>query len=108
MRLEPLSCHRVTVADIEKELAELRESQERGKISLEHSVSEASLYLQDQVRTPHSSAAETRALLGVGCRQTSLFYFIFPFFDPAHGMQNFPGQGSNPCHSRDNAGSLTH
>uniref|UniRef100_A0A8D1G8Q6 DUF4795 domain-containing protein n=1 Tax=Sus scrofa TaxID=9823 RepID=A0A8D1G8Q6_PIG len=40
---------RVTVADIEKELAELRESQERGKISLEHSVSEASLYLQDQL-----------------------------------------------------------
>uniref|UniRef100_A0A8D1Q9B9 DUF4795 domain-containing protein n=1 Tax=Sus scrofa TaxID=9823 RepID=A0A8D1Q9B9_PIG len=49
LRLEPLSCHRVTVADIEKELAELRESQERGKISLEHSVSEASLYLQDQL-----------------------------------------------------------
>nr|XP_023412496.1 glutamine-rich protein 2 [Loxodonta africana] len=40
--------HRVTVADIEKELAELRESQERGKVSMEHSVSEASLYLQDQ------------------------------------------------------------
>lgn len=43
---------RVTVADIEKELAELRESQERGKISMEHSVSEASIYLQDQVRLP--------------------------------------------------------
>ncbi|XP_006869728.1 PREDICTED: glutamine-rich protein 2 [Chrysochloris asiatica] len=40
---------RVTVADIEKELAELRESQEQGKISMEHSVSEASLYLQDQL-----------------------------------------------------------
>uniref|UniRef100_A0ABI7Y511 DUF4795 domain-containing protein n=1 Tax=Felis catus TaxID=9685 RepID=A0ABI7Y511_FELCA len=40
---------RVTVADIEKELAELRESQERGKVSMEHSVSEASLYLQDQL-----------------------------------------------------------
>ncbi|KAB0400718.1 hypothetical protein E2I00_008345, partial [Balaenoptera physalus] len=40
---------RVTVADIEKELAELRESQERGKVSTERSVSEASLYLQDQL-----------------------------------------------------------
>ncbi|XP_074175548.1 glutamine-rich protein 2 isoform X1 [Rhinolophus sinicus] len=40
---------RVTVADIEKELSELRESQERGKVSMEHSVSEASLYLQDQL-----------------------------------------------------------
>ncbi|XP_066877393.1 glutamine-rich protein 2 isoform X2 [Kogia breviceps] len=40
---------RVTVAAIEKELAELRESQERGKVSMEHSVSEASLYLQDQL-----------------------------------------------------------
>ncbi|XP_037664978.1 glutamine-rich protein 2 [Choloepus didactylus] len=40
---------RVTVADIEKELAELRESQERGKVTMEHSVSEASLYLQDQL-----------------------------------------------------------
>ncbi|XP_053767253.2 glutamine-rich protein 2 isoform X1 [Desmodus rotundus] len=40
---------RVTMADIEKELAELRESQERGKTSMEHSVSEASLYLQDQL-----------------------------------------------------------
>ncbi|XP_075415813.1 glutamine-rich protein 2 [Tenrec ecaudatus] len=40
---------RDTVADIEKELAELRESQERGKVSMEHSVSEASLYLQDQL-----------------------------------------------------------
>ncbi|XP_012861726.2 glutamine-rich protein 2 [Echinops telfairi] len=40
---------RDTVADIEKELADLRESQERGKVSMEHSVSEASLYLQDQL-----------------------------------------------------------
>ncbi|XP_057572734.1 glutamine-rich protein 2 [Hippopotamus amphibius kiboko] len=40
---------RVTMADIEKELMELRESQERGKVSMEHSVSEASLYLQDQL-----------------------------------------------------------
>ncbi|XP_047401222.1 glutamine-rich protein 2 isoform X2 [Sciurus carolinensis] len=40
---------RVTVADIEKELAELRESQERGKTAMENSVSEASLYLQDQL-----------------------------------------------------------
>ncbi|ELW68290.1 Glutamine-rich protein 2 [Tupaia chinensis] len=39
---------RVTVADIEKELAELRESQERGKVTIENSVSEASLYLQEQ------------------------------------------------------------
>ncbi|XP_016067860.1 PREDICTED: glutamine-rich protein 2 [Miniopterus natalensis] len=44
-----LSLLRVSVADIEKELAELRESQERGKVSMEHSVSEASLYLQDQL-----------------------------------------------------------
>ncbi|XP_011897775.1 PREDICTED: glutamine-rich protein 2 isoform X2 [Cercocebus atys] len=41
--------HRVTVADIEKELAELRESQDRGKAAMENSVSEASLYLQDQL-----------------------------------------------------------
>uniref|UniRef100_H0XD07 Glutamine rich 2 n=1 Tax=Otolemur garnettii TaxID=30611 RepID=H0XD07_OTOGA len=40
---------RVTVADIEKELAELRDSQERGKAAMENSVSEASLYLQDQL-----------------------------------------------------------
>ncbi|XP_073089010.1 glutamine-rich protein 2 [Manis javanica] len=40
---------RVTVADIEKELAELRESQERGKVSVERSVSEASLHLQEQL-----------------------------------------------------------
>nr|XP_039332990.1 glutamine-rich protein 2 [Saimiri boliviensis boliviensis] len=40
---------RVTVADIEKELAELRESQETGKAAMENSVSEASLYLQDQL-----------------------------------------------------------
>ncbi|XP_011805166.1 PREDICTED: LOW QUALITY PROTEIN: glutamine-rich protein 2 [Colobus angolensis palliatus] len=40
---------RVTVADIEKELAELRESQDRGKAAMENSVSEASLYLQDQL-----------------------------------------------------------
>nr|XP_017828354.3 glutamine-rich protein 2 [Callithrix jacchus] len=40
---------RVTVTDIEKELAELRESQEMGKAAMENSVSEASLYLQDQL-----------------------------------------------------------
>ncbi|XP_052514604.1 glutamine-rich protein 2 [Budorcas taxicolor] len=40
---------RVTMADIEKELGELRESQEKGKVSMEHSVSEASVYLQDQL-----------------------------------------------------------
>uniref|UniRef100_A0ABK0LSH8 Glutamine rich 2 n=1 Tax=Rattus norvegicus TaxID=10116 RepID=A0ABK0LSH8_RAT len=40
---------RVTVSDIEKELAELRESQDRGKAAMENSVSEASLYLQDQL-----------------------------------------------------------
>nr|XP_020136551.1 glutamine-rich protein 2 isoform X11 [Microcebus murinus] len=40
---------RVTVADIEKELSELRESQERGKAAMENSVSEASLYLQEQL-----------------------------------------------------------
>ncbi|XP_046530443.1 glutamine-rich protein 2 [Equus quagga] len=40
---------RVTVADIEKELAELRESQEQGKVSMENSVSEASFYLQNQL-----------------------------------------------------------
>ena len=38
------------MADIEKELGELRERQEKGKVSLEQSVSEASIYLQDQVR----------------------------------------------------------
>ncbi|XP_068833619.1 glutamine-rich protein 2 [Capricornis sumatraensis] len=40
---------RVTMADIEKELGELRESQEKGKVSMEHSFSEASIYLQDQL-----------------------------------------------------------
>ncbi|XP_052050402.1 glutamine-rich protein 2 [Apodemus sylvaticus] len=40
---------RVTVSDIEKELIELRESQDRGKAAMENSVSEASLYLQDQL-----------------------------------------------------------
>nr|XP_020771285.1 glutamine-rich protein 2 [Odocoileus virginianus texanus] len=40
---------RVTMADIEKELGELRERQEKGKVSVEHSVSEASVYLQDQL-----------------------------------------------------------
>uniref|UniRef100_A0A8C6G1I7 Glutamine rich 2 n=1 Tax=Moschus moschiferus TaxID=68415 RepID=A0A8C6G1I7_MOSMO len=44
-----LSILRVTMADIEKELGELRESQEKGKVSMEHSVSEASTYLQDQL-----------------------------------------------------------
>ncbi|XP_055264506.1 glutamine-rich protein 2 [Moschus berezovskii] len=44
-----LSILRVTMADIEKELGELRESQEKGKVSMEHSVSEASIYLQDQL-----------------------------------------------------------
>ncbi|OWK14951.1 hypothetical protein Celaphus_00001602, partial [Cervus elaphus hippelaphus] len=39
---------RVTMADIEKELGELRERQEKGKVSMEQSVSEASVYLQDQ------------------------------------------------------------
>ena len=53
------------MADIEKELAELRESQERGKTSMEHSVSEASLYLQDQVRLPTSSARGPGPFLGL-------------------------------------------
>lgn len=57
---------RVTMADIEKELAELRESQEQGKVSMEHSVSEASLYLQDQVSILCSPSAGIRPLLGIG------------------------------------------
>ncbi|XP_063511958.1 glutamine-rich protein 2 isoform X2 [Pongo pygmaeus] len=48
LRLQ-LGVLRVTVADIEKELAQLRESQDRGKAAMENSVSEASLYLQDQL-----------------------------------------------------------
>lgn len=46
------------MSDIEKELAELRESQDRGKAAMENSVSEASLYLQDQVNSlwPRSRA----------------------------------------------------
>ncbi|XP_070251518.1 glutamine-rich protein 2-like [Myotis yumanensis] len=40
---------RVSVNDIEKELSDLRESQEQGKVNMEHSVSEASLYLQNQL-----------------------------------------------------------
>ena len=36
---------------------------------------------------------------------TWVFFFFFFLF--AHGMQNFLGQGSNPCHSSDNVGSFT-
>ena len=32
----------------------------------------------------------------------------FFFFPSAHSLWKFPGQGSNSCHSRDNAESLTH
>ena len=32
----------------------------------------------------------------------SFFFFFF-----GHGMWKFPGQGPNPCHRSDNAGSLT-
>lgn len=55
------------MADIEKELSELRESQERGKVSMEHSVSEASLYLQDQVSIPYFSVRRPGPFR-VGCR----------------------------------------
>lgn len=61
-----LSCCRVTVADIEKELAELRESQEQGKAIVENSVSEASCYLQDQVRRPPSDPG-TQGSSQMGC-----------------------------------------
>ncbi|XP_033623176.1 glutamine-rich protein 2 isoform X2 [Fukomys damarensis] len=40
---------RITITDIEKELADLRDSQEQGKAAMENSVAEASLYLQDQL-----------------------------------------------------------
>ena len=29
------------------------------------------------------------------------FFFFFFFFGCTHGMYKLPGQGSNPCHSRD-------
>ena len=35
-------------------------------------------------------------------------YCLWTFFDHAHGLQKFQGQGSNPCHSTDNASSLFH
>ena len=35
----------------------------------------------------------------------SVFYFFV--FGHARSLQNFPGQGSNPCHSSDDARSLT-
>lgn len=56
------------MADIEKELGELRESQEKGKVSMEHSVSEASIYLQDQVRTfsPQGRGPFSELAEGVG------------------------------------------
>lgn len=44
---------------------------------------------------------------------SSQFFVLFFFFDCAHGMLKFPGQGSNsrhssdPSHSGDNARSLT-
>ena len=34
--------------------------------------------------------------------------YLFIYFSCTCGMQKFPGQGSNLCHSSDNAGSLTH
>ena len=40
-------------------------------------------------------------------RNRSKFFFYFYFFGSAQGMGNFLGQGSNPSHSSDNAGSLT-
>ena len=36
-----------------------------------------------------------------------LLYDFFFFFDHTHKMWKFPGQGLNPCHSSDNARSLT-
>ncbi|XP_038597845.1 glutamine-rich protein 2 [Tachyglossus aculeatus] len=44
-----LSYLRVTIQDIEKELGELRQKQEQGKAKLEQSVTDASIYLQDQL-----------------------------------------------------------
>ena len=32
--------------------------------------------------------------------------FLVWRFGPAHGMWKFLGQGSNPCHGRDNTGSF--
>ena len=37
----------------------------------------------------------------------AMFWTFFFFFGCAHIMQKFSGQGLNPCHSSDNAGSLT-
>lgn len=39
-------------------------------------------------------------------KQYVLIFFFF--FGHVHSMQRFLGQGSNVCHSRDNARSLTH
>ena len=39
-------------------------------------------------------------------RQVSYMH-LFLLFGHAHGMQKYPGQGSNPCHSSNNAGYLT-
>ena len=50
----------------------------------------------------------------LGSLEKPLFVFSFFFFGFIHGMQKFPGQGSNMHHSShlsscsDNAGSLTH
>lgn len=74
--------------DIEKELSDLRESQEQGKVNMEHSVSEASLYLQDQVRRPRSRRRD-QALLRSGCPP--------PFLLCVWGGEGRAGPRSSPC-----------
>ena len=48
----------------------------------------------------HSPVCTTLGLLESTCQVNACLFFFF-FFDYTHSMQKFPGQGSNPCHSRD-------
>ena len=40
--------------------------------------------------------------------QFNLIYLFIHLFGHAYGTWKFQGQGSNPCHRSNNAGSLTH
>ena len=52
------------------------------------------------------SSPRVRRLWPTGQIQPQPLFILKKFFVCACGMQKFPGQRSNPCHSSDNAGSL--
>ena len=53
------------------------------------------------------NAIPSRSIYVVATDRIS-FFFSFFVFGYTHGKQKFPGQGSNPWHSSNNARSLTH